>query len=108
MAFGEETFGTITGFIVLVNTIFLTLLMTYSVIWILYEYNYLDQQWGDIFLYRFLDALEDINYYNIITDFIKIPFEQIKFILTQVDPEDEYFHILYILTAYPGLYLVML
>ena len=39
---------------------------------------------------------------------LAIPFEQLKFILTKVSPDDESYHLLFALTVYPGLYLLMM
>lgn len=45
---------------------------------------------------------------NLFNDLLAIPFEQLKFILTKVAPSDEGFHLLFVLTAYPGLYLLIM
>lgn len=96
------------GLAVLTNTYVFTVLAIYTTVWLLHEYGYLDENWGDVFVDNYLRILNGLHYYNVVTELMYVGFMQLRFILTKVDHEETTFQVLFLLTAYPSLYLLML
>lgn len=87
--------------------LFLLLANVYIIIWALGEWGVVDVSWQDEFVGSLWGWTEDFVWLNLLNDLIAIPFKQIKYILTNLDVDNEGYHILFLLTAYPGLYLLM-
>ena len=60
------------GVYVISNVVLTLVLAIYTTIWILYEYDYLDKNWGNVFFYNFNRALNNIHYYNILSDLVYV------------------------------------
>lgn len=94
--------ATFVGFI-----LFLVLANVYIILWALGEWGVVDATWQDEFVGSLWGWTEEIVWLNFVSDLISIPFKQIRFILTNLNVSDEGYHILFLLTVYPGLYLLM-
>lgn len=90
--------------------LFMSFINVYIVIWALGEWGVIDEAWEEQFLSTLWSWADDkdYKYLNLFNDLLAIPFEQFKFILTQVSPDDPGYHLLFVLTVYPGLYLLMM
>ena len=49
---------------------------------------------------------DQVTVLSLFSDLLSIPFTQISFILQRIEPSNADYHILFLLTAYPGLYLI--
>ena len=77
----------------------------YIFIWAMGEWGVIDLAWADEFVATWWSWTKDFLFLDLFNDLLAIPFEQLKFVLTKVSPDDEGYHLLFVMTVYPGLYL---
>ena len=64
----------------------------YIVVWILAKWGIIDLAWADEFVALFWSWTNDLFYLDVFNELVTIPFEQLKFMLTRVEHEDEGYH----------------
>ena len=80
-------------------------IFNYIGIWALANWGWIDIAWHDNFLNLMTKWITKNFISDAITGILAVPFEQTRFILQGVDPTDAGYHFLFVLTAYPILYM---